>query len=114
MDHPVYRLLEREGLLSPRKVHAYVFNSSVRLLELLWGDLYSSISSAGDVREMGFDTSIDAYNFLAGSSIRGDSGCFHWRCRLKKARLLARYAALYCDRVIVPFRLSIGGDELGF
>jgi hypothetical protein len=50
------------------------------------------------------DVSFNAFNFLASSSFRGESGCSHWECRLRKGAILARYAALFCDQVVVPFR----------
>ena len=44
------------------------------------------------------------FDFLASSSIRGDSFCRV--CAFDKVKLLTRYAALYCDRVLVPCPLE--------
>ena len=49
---------------------------------------------------------LDYANYLPSSSLRGDSGCSHWDCRLPKVRALARYIALYCDSAVVPVPLD--------
>ena len=47
---------------------------------------------------------LDQANYPPSSSLRGDSGCVNWKCRLPKIRRLARYVALYCDTAVIPVR----------
>src|SRR3954449_4008397 len=46
----------------------------------------------------------ERYTFVPSASIRGDgfSSCAALECQLSRLDLLARYAALYADRVLVP------------
>ena len=46
------------------------------------------------------------FNWIAGSAIRGDSGCSDVSCRAKKVDTLSRLAALYADRVALPVPLQ--------
>lgn len=46
------------------------------------------------------------FNTLAGSSIRGDSGCSNVGCRAEKLASLATYAAMYADRMLLPTPLG--------
>jgi hypothetical protein len=64
-------------------------------------------SRAAEVRS----ASIDGANFLPSCSLRGDAGCMHWNCRMPKVRTLARYAALYSDKAIVPVRIQFSGKH---
>jgi hypothetical protein len=56
-------------------------------------------------------SSINQANYLPSSSFRGGSGCIHWNCRIPKIRSLARYAALYCDKTIVPLSLRCEEED---
>lgn len=49
----------------------------------------------------------DPFSFLASVSARADSGCSSVRCRIRLLSALGRYAALYCDRVVVPFEVHL-------
>jgi hypothetical protein len=65
-----------------------------------------------DNRPQGSPSSLEPFRFLAGSSVRGDSGCSRPECRLEKVKAFVRYAALYCDEVYVPLHLSSShGDD---
>jgi hypothetical protein len=55
---------------------------------------------------------IDHAVYLPSASLRGDSGCLHWNCRLPKIRALSRYVALYCDKAIVPVTIRRFGEKL--
>jgi hypothetical protein len=56
---------------------------------------------------------LDCANYLPSSSMRGESGCRHWECRIPKIRTLARYVALYCDRAVIPVKLAAPGAGRG-
>jgi hypothetical protein len=45
---------------------------------------------------------VDPFAFVASSSMRGDTGCTASGCRSKKLDMLARFAALYADAVLLP------------
>ena len=75
------------------------FRDVVNLAE---GIAHSIRDSAQPVQQSSAQSGIDKANFLPSSSFRGSSGCELWDCRSRKVHLLARYAALYCDNVIVP------------
>ncbi|HJT70550.1 MAG TPA: hypothetical protein VJ731_10145 [Terriglobales bacterium] len=47
------------------------------------------------------------FRFVASGALSGHSGCVSPLCRIKKSVSLARYAALYSDLVIVPWRLEV-------
>lgn len=69
-----------------------------------------------DVLNVG-DSPLDQANFLPSSSLRGSGSCIHWNCRIHKIVTMARYAALYCDKAIVPLNfdwpgLAKGSDPL--
>src|SRR5258705_5056957 len=96
-------VLEKFGLIADE--------DSFRVFELerakvfkLHRELYESMFSRqkANLRE---DTAIDPFSFLASASIRGQSTCSSPLCRLTKFDLLARYTALYANRVLFPVPL---------
>jgi hypothetical protein len=50
--------------------------------------------------------STDAFSFMASASMRGRSTCSSPFCRLQKLDFLARYTALYANKVLFPLPLS--------
>jgi hypothetical protein len=52
------------------------------------------------------DTTFDPFSFLASASLRGRSTCPSPSCQLTKLDFLARYTALYANRVLFPLPLS--------
>jgi hypothetical protein len=103
MDASV-EVLERYGLVADE--------DSFRVLEFdrkkafkLHRELFESIF---DRQPNSFveDTTHDPFSFLASASLRGQSGCSSPICRLQKFDFLARYTALYANRVLLPVPLS--------
>jgi len=80
----------------PRNLAAMPFRDLQRALMSI-----SEIISPNNVGSDQTGTPGLGFDFLASSSIRGDSFCR--ACARDKVRTLARYAALYCDRVLFPF-----------
>jgi hypothetical protein len=70
------------------------------------------VNDARSLRGASSNKTLDEANYLPGSSIRGDSGCFSPTCRLPKIQALARYIALYCDRAVIPIRLQPVGMDM--
>jgi len=73
---------------------------------------HALLEDTAETRTSSHERGLDQFRFLAGSSIRGDSGCAHLDCRLGKVQALARYAALYADEIVIPVELPhFGGYE---
>lgn len=101
---PSVEVLEKHGLAADE--------DSFRVLDLerkkvfkLHRDLYESIFSRQQ-EDFTEDTTIDPFSFLASASLRGHSTCSSPFCRLRKFDFLARYTALYANRVLFPLPLS--------
>ena len=102
--HPVVTGLERNGLIDPEQIAGRFSSCSYTELCRVWEDLHRSLYEArttGSERDSGADA-VSSLNLLAGCSIRGGH-CAH--CGPRKLADLARFAALYSDRVLVPFEL---------
>lgn len=101
----VYELLENEGLAAERSIldryqkwsPQEVTDLNLRLDNALREEKQKSSENPNAASE---------FRFLASASFRGDSGCDAMDCRLTSTRVLAKYAALYCDEVIFPVRVS--------
>jgi hypothetical protein len=107
--HPVISLLEEKGLSTQEAIEAAVFHRwSIQELE----GLEESLVEAVQVAEKSLMDSVDSadplssFTFVASLTLAGSAGCVAPFCRAGKAQLLARYAALYADRVITPLQLS--------
>jgi len=50
--------------------------------------------------------SLARFNFIASASFRGATGCSCEECLVRKSESLARYAAAFCDRLVVPIRVT--------
>src|SRR5208282_1250864 len=101
----ILQVLENRGLVSSDSVERlfndWTFSDVQGVQEELDDALDQDAGSVQCVSAMG-----DPFNFVASASMRGDFGCSSWECRLEKAKLLARYAALYTDRTVVPLPLG--------
>jgi len=93
-------ILDEAGLSDPATLLERIIALPFRDLQRLLIDI-SEILSPKDVAANEAESSGLGFDFLASSSIRGDSFCR--ACARDKIRTLARYAALYCDRVLLPF-----------
>src|SRR5712692_7624979 len=103
----IISLLEENRLTSPDRATDFALRRDFSEVRSLRDSIYESLrAEAEKARGHQVAESLDAYNFLASSSLRGDTGCVRWDCRLRKVRILGRYGALYCDRIVVPLRLE--------
>jgi hypothetical protein len=103
----VLALLDENSLTSPERVEEFTFRRDLSEVRSLAEGIYESLKSHTlGVPAQAVAESLDASNFLASSSFRGDTPCHLWDCRLRKVRLLARYAALYCDKVVFPLTIE--------
>ena len=93
--------LENYGLVSTQAVERLTselpFKQIIKIREDIQNALYADTDSYSGPEE-----SFSPFNFIASASFRGDTGCGTWRCHTQKAEILARYAACFCDRVVVP------------
>ena len=101
--HVIAAFLEKHGLISEDRVESYARNSEIPQLFDAYQEFHDSLLSESRRIITEDRHALQPFNFLAGSSLRGDSGCGAWDCRAQKLEILSRYASLYCDRVIVPF-----------
>jgi hypothetical protein len=102
--HPIVTLFEREGLTSEPLIQETLFRKwSIPKIEQFAVDLYNAINSGGQ-------QAIDAgeptpFTFVSSLSLSGAAGCAAPPCRVRNAQILARYAALYADKVFAPVPL---------
>jgi hypothetical protein len=106
--------LENHGLVSSEAVQRLIldlpFQQVVRIREEIEASVGGDSESHADA-----NGSLSSFNLLASASLRGDSGCGSPSCRVQKARALARYSALFCDRLLLPLNLGSHGavNQLG-
>jgi len=102
--NPTIDVLEKYGLITSERVkdHIYSLNS------LNWNDLLEELNESlrvqGEV-PINQESDLTPFNFVASSSIRGETGCSAETCRLSKTNMLGRYAGLFCDHVVLPVHL---------
>jgi hypothetical protein len=100
-----FEVLELKGIFSEESIPAIEKLSKKDSIKL-YEDLYSSVfDSQQRVSPLAAGRDSDPFNFLASSSIRGDSTCDEPRCRIIKLDFLARFSALYATEVSVPLIL---------
>lgn len=98
-------VLERRGLVSAEAVERLTSSLPFKQITEIQNELQSSLRSQDDIEDGAQGESSNPFNFIASAAFRGDTGCSTWRCHCRKAQILARYAACFCDRVIVPLDL---------
>jgi hypothetical protein len=104
--NPVLQILENRGLVSSDSVERFFNDWTFKEVKAVQEELDAALDQ--DPESVQAVSAVnDPFNFVASASIRGDLGCDSWECRLEKVRLLARYAALYTDRTVVPLPLGI-------
>ena len=99
-------ILENAGLVSAKQISREIAVMPFRRLEEFREELADAVRAnvpdVDDLDERGFSD----FKFLASASFRGESGCSDWSCRQRKAEVLGRYAALFCDEVVFPIRFD--------
>lgn len=100
---PVIKVLEERGLACLPQAEDSIRVLSPREITSVCEEIEEALIKTGEFVASG--TNEDWYNFLGSSSIRGDTGCVE--CATTKLENLARYAALYADRLILPVGLHI-------
>lgn len=106
--HSISALLEENGLVGPEAIYDRIFRRwDVPTVEKFLDRLYQEASlSDARVREGSAENAaLESFTFVASSSVMGQGGCSEAGCRSGRAELLARYAALYTDKVVVPVEL---------
>lgn len=111
MNH-IIETLERNGLISLDSAESALQRLPLRKLLSLNSELASSIEKEDSLFPVDPVSFPDPFRFLASASVRGEAGCTAVDCRARSLSLLARYSALYCDYVAVPFGLHLD-PELG-
>jgi hypothetical protein len=103
-------ILDANDLITAEKAQRFAMNRELRDL----GSFTEGMRQAmiDDARLRGpVKVTLDQANYLPSSSLRGDSGCVNWRCRLPKIKRLARYIALYCDTAVIPVRFPSVAEQ---
>jgi hypothetical protein len=98
-------VLEGRGLIEAEQAISELKAWPTSKIEQLCADLFDFLDqrlSRSDRESAG----MSPFNCLAGSSIRGDSGCSDLGCRAVKLDSLARYSAIYSDRTFLPVPLE--------
>ncbi|MGA7402596.1 MAG: hypothetical protein WCC99_03915 [Candidatus Sulfotelmatobacter sp.] len=103
--NPVLQILENRGLVSFDSVERLFNDWSFSDVQAVQEELDSALDQ--DTEAGRGASGVTDFNFVASASMRGDFGCAAWECRLKKVALLARYAALYTDRTVVPLPMGM-------
>ncbi|HET9283579.1 MAG TPA: hypothetical protein VFR24_16605 [Candidatus Angelobacter sp.] len=98
--NPTIEILERYGLITPDRIREYVNRLDLTGWNALQEQLKETLKSEPEVIDP--EPDLTPFNFMASSAIRGESGCSTEKCRLEKVNMLARFAGLFCDRVVVP------------
>jgi hypothetical protein len=96
--------LEKHGLVSSEAVQGLISDLPFKQVERIREEIQASVIADSESRAES-DDSLSSFSFLASASLRGDSGCGEPDCRVQKAQLLARYSALFCDRLVVPLNI---------
>ena len=99
----IIETLESYGLVSVDLALSVFDRMSRSKIVSLSEELAGSIEEDDSRFVSGTPTYADPFSFLASASLRGDAGCSAIECRTRALSLLARYSALYCDHVAVPF-----------
>jgi hypothetical protein len=95
----VIELLKKRGLAKPETVQEKLFSFPLpKVLDIVFKiqEVLNGQSDVGCPR--------DDFRFVASGVLSGHSGCAELSCRVRRCSLLARYAALYADLVVVPWQ----------
>jgi hypothetical protein len=98
-------ILERAGLVRDEdslSVEDFAEKKAANIFE----KLYSCILERQQKLIPEQSETIDPFTFMASASMRADSTCWEPLCRMEKLDFLARYGALYANKVMLPVPLS--------
>lgn len=95
-------ILENVGLIDIETVQEQLEKLPEDRVYALVNELEESIKPELDITQ---DGTTLPFNFVASASLRGDSGCSSLRCHKRKTQMVARYAGLFCDSVVLPLRV---------
>jgi len=104
----VIELVESHGLTNVENISSYIKKCRGKQLDRLEHELREAVGDVSDTREV---ISGPSYSYLASASFRGESGCEEPKCRALGVEPLARFSLLYADKIVLPMRLSAGGDR---
>src|SRR5438046_2105344 len=105
--NPALEVLEKYGLAGDIDSLRVIAFSQTKIVKL-HRELYSTVlkKQIEDFNENAEEQQgIDPFSFFASRSMRGMCGSFP--CRIEKLDFLARYSALYANKVLVPLSLSV-------
>lgn len=97
-------VLEKYGLVADEdcfRVLGFARKDAFRLHRELWELVFGRQQD-----RINDSKSTDPFSFMASASMRGRSTCSSPLCRLEKLDFLARYTALYANKVLFPLPLS--------
>ena len=106
--HAAVELLEKYGLVRDTdslRVAEIAKRKIVRLQEELFSTVVTQQREDYGA-DLGVDREMDPFTFLASKSMRGETSCGEYGCRVEKLDMLGRYAALYANRIIIPLPLT--------
>jgi len=101
--NPCLEVLEKYGLVADEdsfRVLEFATKPALKLHQELWELVFSR-----QQEPISDNASTDPFSFLASASMRGQSTCSSPFCRLQKLDFLARYTALYANKVLFPLPL---------
>jgi hypothetical protein len=108
----IIETLDRHGLTTLDSAWATLERMPLRKIVALASEITDAIIHEDSRFHTGTASWADPFSFLASASVRADAGCVALDCRERRLTFLARYSALYCDYVAVPFGFHLY-PELG-
>jgi hypothetical protein len=103
------RLLEKNGIFTDETADDFALRSPLDrvrgLVEQIRNSVYTKSREEVARHE---ENPTHTFNFIPSRSIRGET-CGHWPCARSKLASLARYAALYADRLLLPLKVPPPG-----
>lgn len=102
--------LEKYGLVSTQAIDRAMDDLPFRQITKIRGEIEDALAQDASLYASRGKT-FSSFKFVASASFRGDSGCSSWTCHVQKAQMLARYAAVFCDTLIVPVSVSPHAEE---
>jgi hypothetical protein len=102
--HRAIEVLEEYGIVSERHL-AEIDDFDKKKIVRLYEHLYSAVRDTQAIIPQLEEETIDPFTFIASASMRAESTCWEWLCRIQKLDFLGRYAALYANTVTVPLPL---------
>ena len=92
--NPTLEVLEKYGLITPTLVKDFIYGLSVSA----WNDFIEELNESLQVKSdvvIEREHDLTPFNFVASSSIPGETGCSEERCRLAKIVMLGGMQAYF-------------------